>query len=504
MEIKDYSVADYEAAVARDGMAATWDGIIDYLYEHGQCGIFSVESLGELYESGLAIADKSLKKKNGQYFTPADVAEVMCGWLEGLPGENVCDIGCGTGNLTLAYLRRIGPARARELLMSGRLHLYDIDALAVKVCLLAIRLEYGIDSERYVRVSVGDFMSRDIRLPFDCKSIANPPYAPIEGIDKSRWEYVDVAVESGDLYAAIMAKIVAESRSSVVLTPYSFISGKKFAKLRNLMCVSHSGSIYSFDNVPGTIFCGRKHGIFNSNTSNSVRAAITVSTEAHGGYRVSPLIRFRTDERERLLDTSVLEGFLPAARQVITAENTAFYKCFRELEGLHAALTGLAGGHVFSELVSPGGPYVLSMPNTCRYYTSASEGVMNRNGQITLRFDSEDKFDYAFCLLNSSFAYWHWRMYDGGITYPKGLLMAMPSVFGLMGAGDIAFFHDTRVEMTSRADEFKVTKNNVGVQENVKYPVEYRDRINGRILSAIGFDMDVREFDRVHSNSALG
>ena len=38
----------------------------------------------------------------------------------------------------------------------------------------------------------------------------------------------------------------------------------------------YNGEIYSFDNVPGNIFCGRKHGIFNTNTSNSVRAAITV------------------------------------------------------------------------------------------------------------------------------------------------------------------------------------------------------------------------------------
>ena len=78
-----------------------------------------------------------------------------------------------------------------------------------------------------------------------------------------------------------MEKIFTQSRSAVVITPFSFISGKKFYSLRKEMCDIGNGFIVSFDNVPGNIFCGRKQGIFNTNTANSVRAAITVFNKSN-------------------------------------------------------------------------------------------------------------------------------------------------------------------------------------------------------------------------------
>ena len=80
-----------------------------------------------------------------------------------------------------------------------------------------------------------------------------------------------------------------------------FISGSKFYSLRKEMCDLGNGFIVAFDNVPGNIFCGRKQGIFNTNTANSVRAAITVLNRSGTlkGFRVSPMIRFKNEERRR-------------------------------------------------------------------------------------------------------------------------------------------------------------------------------------------------------------
>ena len=36
-----------------------------------------------------------------------------------------------------------------------------------------------------------------------------------------------------------------------------------------------------------------------------------------------------------------------------------------------------------------------------------------------------DVFNYLFCMINSSFAYWYWRLFDGGITYSRSLLINM-------------------------------------------------------------------------------
>ena len=75
-------------------------------------------------------------------------------------------------------------------------------------------------------------------------------------------------------YFAFIKKIINQSKSSVIISPYSFLSGNKFYSLRKELN-KHNGFFISFDNVPANIF-GKKYDIFNSNKSNSVRATISV------------------------------------------------------------------------------------------------------------------------------------------------------------------------------------------------------------------------------------
>ena len=143
------------------------------------------------------------------------------------------------------------------------------------------------------------------------------------------------------------------------------------------------------------------------------------------------------------------------------------------------------------------------MPNTCRYYTTASNKKINRSGQIILHVDNEQIFNYLFCLINSSFAYWFWRLYDGGITYPNRLLMQLPVFLHRLTSNDNEFFKNIANEMINNANNFKITKNNVGIQENIKYPRKYRDLINERFLRILDIDVDFKIFDIVHSNMSL-
>ena len=96
------------------------------------------------------------------------------------------------------------------------------------------------------------------------------------------------------------------------------------------------------------------------------------------------------------------------------------------------------------------------MPNTCRYYTTASYGKMNRNGQIVLSFNDKDIFNFVYCFINSSFAYWYWRLYDGGITYPKNLLLDLPMIYDLITEEDKKFFEDTTNEMIKNEVKYKI------------------------------------------------
>ena len=502
-KFQTYSLEGYIKDIENDGLAHTWAYICEYVLTYGENASFlRVQDFGEMYEIGLAIQDKIQKKSNGQYYTPEDVASVMSEWFDGLDGENICDVACGTGKLILTYLDFIGKERATRLLHEGKLYLYDIDAVALNICKTAILLKYGRELQDKIHDVSGDFLSSKVKLPENCKVISNPPYAAIQQVGLY-WKDTKVLNDSRELYSVFMEKIIKESVASVIITPYSFISGAKFYSLRQVLNQC-SGEIYSFDNVPGNIFCGRKHGIFNTNTSNSVRAAITVvRSNAPDGFLLTPLIRFKATERKALLRCETLESFLSPKRQKISQASTSYYKCFKELQPLYDRVVEKAGHHTLSELVSKSGKYILSTASTCRYFTSAFSGLMNRNGLTVLHFDDEKKFDFAYCLINSSFAYWHWRLYDGGITYPIGLLLKMPVVYNSLTDEDHEFFREMTTEMSSRAGEFVIKKNNVGVQENIKYPREYRDRINQRLFKILNLEVDNTTMDLIHSNMAL-
>jgi len=498
-----YNISSYQDDVLNIGLKETWQNIIHYVLSNDTKNKFLYWSnFAELYEIGLALQDKRAKKESGQYYTPDDVALVMSDWFNSQVGENICDVACGTGKLILTYLDLIGKENAINLIMAGKLYLYDLDDIALNICKTILLLKYGKELEPFIHAIHCDFLSKNIVLPENCKVISNPPYAAVNTINND-WNKTDVVLDTKELYSMFMEKIITQSKSSVIITPYSFIGGNKFYSLRKIMN-NYNGFIVSFDNVPGNIFCGRKHGIFNTNTSNSVRATITVVENKNNlkGFKTTPLIRFKNEERKNLLKTEVLETFINNEYQIVSKEKPMYYKCAKELNDIWNAWQEKSNSRL-GNYVSQYGQNIISMPNTCRYFTTASNGLMNRNGQIVLNIDDKDVFNYIYCLINSSFAYWYWRLFDGGITYPRGLLLNMPVFYDRLSEDDKLFFRNVANEMIENSSKYIVTKNNVGVQENIKYPREFRDKINKRFLNILGLNIDEKIFDIIHSNMAL-
>ena len=132
---------DYISDVEHNGLR-TWDYICQFVIENIDSvpSFLDIKNFGELYEIGLAVRDKVTKKKSGQYYTPDDVATVMAEWLCECQGNAVCDVACGTGKLILTYLDMIGYSKARELISEGRLYLYDLDEIALKICKTTISI----------------------------------------------------------------------------------------------------------------------------------------------------------------------------------------------------------------------------------------------------------------------------------------------------------------------------------------------------------------------------
>ena len=500
----NYTVDDYLQDIDEYGLETVWKEIID-LFNHkdDSYGVLTINHFGELYEIGLAHVSKVDKKEHGKYYTPHDVADLMSDWLIDLKGENVCDVCCGTGNLTLSYLEKLGEEKARELICSGNLHLYDQDKLALYICQSIIGICYGREIIHHIHCVCGDFLNHNIKLPDNCKVISNPPYHQIKEI-KEDWDSSEILSQTNEFYSAIMEKVIKNSKASVIITPYSFIGASKFYPLRRLMN-KYNGFIISFDNIPVGLFNGRKHGIFNTNIKNSVRAAITVVENKEGvkGFKCSPLLRFRSKDRTLLLRRERLESFIGTQYQVVQDDKSRYAKCFRSLEPVLQVWEQLSS-QTLSDLIREDGQYQLYIPNTCRYFTVGSERNLERSGKITLSFNDEETYAYVYCLINSSFCYWHWRLYDGGITYPPYLLKELPVFLNQLSVEDKAQLLKIASEMMRLEEEYLVYKKNAGkLQENIKFPDVYRKQINQLFFKALGLQGDVSILEAIHANSVI-
>ena len=407
-KLDNYSIEQYVKDVEKIGLSATWDNICSYILQFGEKNeLINISNFGEMYEIGLATEDKIKKKKSGQYYTPDDVALVMSQWLDKCDGDNVCDVACGTGKLILTYLDYIGKRKALNLLKNGRLYLYDYDRVALKVCKTSLLVKYGQDLCDSIHDVYCDFLDKNVVLPENCKTISNPPYAAMQDISNN-WILTDVIRESHEWYSSFMDKIFSQSKSTVIITPYSFVSGNKFYSLRKKMCELGNGFVVVFDNVPGNIFCGRKHGIFNTNTANSVRAAITVlkTSNTKKGFRISPMIRFKNEERKELLKCEILESTINDDVQIVNDKNKSFKKVSKELKHVYDNWINSSTLTVKDLISKKQNDYMIDMPNTCRYNTTASSTKLSRGGSITFYVNNEDEYYFLYCFINSSFTYW--------------------------------------------------------------------------------------------------
>ena len=134
------TLQEYHALIDKVGLSNAWDQILTTVFPNE---FFASNRLGGLYEDGLAYEDKIEKKAMGKYYTPIDVAEVMANYLLDLPGDNICDLCCGTGNLILAVLDAMEYSEAVSTLQHGHIYLYDIDETAMKICKAILVEKYG-------------------------------------------------------------------------------------------------------------------------------------------------------------------------------------------------------------------------------------------------------------------------------------------------------------------------------------------------------------------------
>ena len=469
----------------------------------------SVGELGVVYEALLALSDPKSRRRDGQYFTPDDVAKFMVAEADHFPAGTWLDPCCGIGNLSWHLAASQDDP---STFVERRLSLVDLDevalasAEAILTASFAARGNHGVLPALVARSQEGDFLSARITVTADYV-IMNPPY----GRTKRQDGYA--TARAGDLYAYFMEKVSDSTKGFVSVTPASYLGGLRYVPLRNILS-TRSGRIYVFDNVPDTIFRGYKYGSTNTSTTNFVRACITVAdpqvvgsvsglipqSADISGWLITPIIRWTRANRKAMWEG--LRGFLVPLRRAPGGE---WAKLMPGTEAVWDALCGPEGlaqpgsedsdakARCLADLLVVGSPedgeslYRLWVASTPRYYVSASKKPLQRSSCHVLTFQSPEAKNQAYLLLNSSLAYWWWRCVDGGITLQKRTLasLPLPPLLEEVSAGR----PDLLAELESSDSRDIQLKLNAGrINENVKRPRDLVEEIDRSLLAGLDYD----------------
>lgn len=487
---------NYLASIDQIGLEETWNILLNYLRSNGisefNKNVVNYYSIGNLYEIGLAHQNKWNKKMLGKYYTPMDASELMAELFCSDDIDSVADVGCGCGNLIIAVLDELQSHNSAllEKIRHGGIYLYDSDPVALKICSARIEVKFGI-SEKDIHMVCGDFFEQK-DFPKNPAVISNPPYSSHTAIESNAGEDVK---QAGDLYIAFFSRILDFAEHITIVTPQSFIVGQKFSLFRKKLNDFFYGDIYSFDNIPCPLFNGRKQGVFNTNNANGVRASIShlhrKNAGTESGFRLTHLIRFRSEQRHSVINRDFLNSQLCETRQDLRLP----VKAFKSLEDF--AFNILKDSYKLENLLSEKPTkYYLCVATSARYFISASSLKQKRSGFFELYAKDKKSFNLLYALLNSSYCYMWYRFFDGGILLPKSLLCKIPLPQKL--SYDEKALEGIVKEIILKENDFKSYKKNGGaVQEVVKLPSEVRNRLNEFLFPSVDFNCVHQNFENI-------
>ena len=455
----------------------------------------TIGQIGVLYEFCVAIQDASARKRNGQFFTPDDVSGLMVKEALDFPVGRWLDPCSGIGNLSWHLVNQQAD---KEDFLINRMVLSDKDSLALEIARVLFTLSFqNQHKDLYHRIEasfrVFDFLSvadkGDASLfgsgqlsavPSHDFVIVNPPYLGLKTED-SRFE----SSKAKDLYAYFLENIIKTSEGFVSVTPQSFTNAGKFRPIRRLLMAKFPTiKIYAFDNIPGNIFYGVKFGSTNTNSANSIRAAIMVAKNSEKSRRITSLLRWKTSERSvmfKRLDEFLTEA--PLSLDFFPKVSSVFLSLFNEMHKLP---------RLESLLSKTKTEFVLYVPTAPRYFISALKTSVSRASMKTLFFRSETDLNVAYLLLNSSLMYWWWRVRDGGMTLSLETIKSAP-------IPEFEVVQELVDSLLVSENTNKVYKRNAGaIQENIKHDMVLVARLNRHLVPVYSERLIL-----THSNSEL-
>ncbi len=438
----------------------------------------SIGELAVVYEALLATSDPQARRRDGQYFTPDDVAAFMAAQANEFPPGTWLDPCCGVGNLSW----HLSNAQADpSAFVQSRLTLVDIDdtALASAQVLLAASFARPgateVLKDLSARCCQADFLAATTPVESDFV-LMNPPY----GRTQLRDDYQ--LGPTRELFAYFMEKVCTSAKGFVAVTPAAYLNGARYGPLRDLL-EDKGGKVYVFDNVPDTVFRGYKYGSSNTSRTNFVRACITVVKPGEQQWRITPIIRWGVASRAKMW--AGIEQLLAPLRK---SPGGRWAKLMPGTERLWTALQDRP--RLRDLLASEPTEHQLWVASTPRYYISASGRPLKRASVHVLNFETPAEWAQAYLLLNSSLSYWWWRTVDGGINLQRRTLESIPLPPELTAVAQTGTYLVEQLRISDE-DDVRIKLNAGRRTENVKRPAALIQELDHRLLLGIDYDFSL-------------
>jgi type I restriction enzyme M protein len=136
--------------------------------------IGNIDVIGNAYEYLIARFAAGAGKKAGEFYTPAEVSELLAEILDPKPGERICDPACGSGSLLIKCGNKVKNKKSNDFALYGQ----EINGSTWALAKMNMFL-HGMDS---TRIEWGDtirnpkLLENDTTMKFEVVT-ANPPFS---------------------------------------------------------------------------------------------------------------------------------------------------------------------------------------------------------------------------------------------------------------------------------------------------------------------------------------
>ena len=459
----------------------------------GSCFELVKEITAENGSNGIELVYAEGRRKSGVHYPPFDVTRHMVDLSlekieisdDSIPEDLViCDLAVGAGAFLLQYARVISNMTGINVGMILEKHVigFDIDPDVLQISSLCFHLERrcpNVETTYHLHKidSIGQLNSREkiktrIAEMMPCSkgnptiTTGNPPYVRV----KSK-EYSHLGFQSnkcGNLSAYFLEQAIEITEIGKVIcqiVPQSIIQSKGMNSIRKILHTRCSSiDIEAYGCVPGYMF---DQGKIGSNSSTSITQRVAIITAVTGEAKTPILtstrfIRWGSKERDILFD-GLQKTRIPNQLSV-----DYDFPMIGEENAKKVLLKTKATNRTLSDIFSSNNRLKLFVPKAVRYFCTAARNDLHRS-QIELNFLDFSSRNMAQILINSSFFYWHWRIYGNGFQVSNRDLLRLPIPSVEAQENYHKEINSMANRLHRRRKSLAVKKSNKGMIENIKY-----------------------------------